>query len=43
MSDELLNLFDFGTNDKGEYVNLVEEEKKLKEMIGYDNIFNPSR
>ena len=32
MSDELLNLFDFGTNDNGEYVNLVEEEKKLKDI-----------
>lgn len=32
MSDELLNLFDFGTNDKGEYVNLAEEEKKLKDI-----------
>lgn len=32
MSDELLNLFDFGTNNKGEYVNLAEEEKKLKDI-----------
>lgn len=31
MSDEL-NLLDFGTNDKGEYVNLVEEEKRLKDI-----------
>ena len=30
MSDDTLNLFDFGTNDNGEYVNLVEEEKRLK-------------
>ena len=30
-SDEL-NLLDFGTNDKGEYVNLVEEEKRLKDI-----------
>lgn len=27
-----LNLLDFGTNDKGEYVNLVEEEKRLKDI-----------
>ena len=32
MSDDFLNLLDFGTNDKGEYVNLVEEEKKLKDI-----------
>ena len=31
MSGEL-NLLDFGTNDKGEYVNLVEEEKRLKDI-----------
>ena len=31
MSDEL-NLLDFGTNDKGEYVNLVEEQKRLKDI-----------
>lgn len=31
MSDEI-NLLDFGTNDKGEYVNLVEEEKRLKDI-----------
>lgn len=32
MSDDTLNLFDFGTNDNGEYVNLVEEEKRLKDI-----------
>ena len=32
MSEQELNLFDFGTNDKGEYVNLVEEEKRLKDI-----------
>ena len=31
MGDEL-NLLDFGTNDNGEYVNLVEEEKRLKDI-----------
>ena len=30
--NEELNLLDFGTNDKGEYVNLVEEEKRLKDI-----------
>ena len=32
MSDETLNLLDFGTNEKGEYVNLAEEEKRLKDI-----------
>lgn len=32
MSEQELNLLDFGTNDKGEYVNLVEEEKRLKDI-----------
>ena len=32
MTDDTINLLDFGTNDKGEYVNLVEEEKRLKDI-----------
>lgn len=32
MSDDFLNLLDFGTNEKGEYVNLAEEEKRLKDI-----------
>lgn len=36
MSEQELNLFDFGTNDKGEYVNLVEEEKRLKDISEKD-------
>ena len=32
MKDNQLNLLDFGTNENGEYVNLVEEEKKLKDI-----------
>ena len=32
MSDDFLNLLDFGTNEKGEYVNLAEEERKLKDI-----------
>lgn len=32
MGDDTLNLFDFGTNENGEYVNLVEEEKKLNDI-----------
>ena len=32
MGDKKLNLFDFGTNKNGEYVNLVEEEKKRKDI-----------
>lgn len=32
MVDENLNLFDFGTNKNGEYVNLVEEEKRAKDI-----------
>lgn len=32
MEDDNLNLFDFGTNENGEYVNLVEEEKRLKDI-----------
>lgn len=32
MGDNELNLFDFGTNENGDYVNLVEEEKKLKDI-----------
>ena len=30
--EDTINLLDFGTNDKGEYVNLVEEEKRLKDI-----------
>ena len=32
MADNELNLFDFGSNENGDYVNLVEEEKKLKDI-----------
>ena len=32
MGEETLNIFEFGTNDKGDYVNLVEEEKRLKDI-----------
>jgi len=32
VADNELNLFDFGTNENGDYVNLVEEEKKLKDI-----------
>lgn len=30
--DDSINLFDFGTNEKGDYVNLVEEEKRQKDI-----------
>ena len=36
MADKELNLFDFGTNSSGEYVNLVEEEKHLKDISEQD-------
>lgn len=32
MKDDGINLLDFGTNSNGEYVNLVEEEKRLKDI-----------
>ena len=32
MSEQEINLLDFGTNENGEYVNLVEEEKRLKDI-----------
>lgn len=44
---ETLNLFDFGNNDSGNYVNLVEEEKRLKDISDkefqdwIDNHFEP--
>ena len=36
MAEDSLNLFDFGTNESGEYVNLVEEEKKLNDIKEQD-------
>lgn len=44
---ETLNLFDFGNNDSGNYVNLAEEEKRLKDISDkefqewVDNHFEP--
>lgn len=32
MKQEQLSLFDFGENDKGQYLNLVEEEKRLHDI-----------
>lgn len=36
LKSEKLNLFDFGTNKDGQYVNLVEEEKKLNDINEQD-------
>lgn len=36
MGTKTLDLFDFGENENGEYVNLVEEEKKLKDISEKD-------